>query len=295
MTVSSVPDCTGVHAVDTHLLGLPELMSAYLLEGDGDLAVVDPGAAPAAERILTAVADLGYDVDDVTHLLPTHVHLDHAGATGALAAACPDATVVVHDRGERYLTDRAALDRLVESAREAMGAVADGYGNPDLVPPERCRTVDGGETLTVGGRALDVVDAPGHAPHQYCLHDDRDDVLFAADAAGMWVAGGLYPSTPPPDFDLDASVATVERLRETDPAVLCYAHFGARTDAAAALDAYRDLLPDWIDAVRAAGAPDADREVVVGRLDDRWSGPTLERDLAGVVRYLRDDLASQGR
>ncbi len=287
MSASPVPGCTGVHAVDTELLGLPELMSAYLVEGDGALAVVDGGAAPAADRIMAAIDDLGYDPEDVTHLCPTHVHLDHAGATGALAAACPDATVVVHERGRRYLTERAALDRLIESARAAMGPVADGYGDPELVPAERCRAVSGGERVRVGDRALDVIDAPGHAPHQYCLHDDRDGALFAADAAGMWVAGDLYPSTPPPDFDLDAAVATVEGLLGADPDVLCYGHFGARTDAPAALRAYRALLPEWVEAVRDAGAPAAPSEAVLERLDDRWSGPTLERDLAGVVRYLR--------
>jgi len=288
MTVSEVPACTGVHAVDTELLGLPGLMSAYLVAGDDGVAVVDPGAAPAAERILDGLAARGYDSEDVTHLLPTHVHLDHAGATGALAEACPDATVVVHERGRRYLTERAALDRLVESAREAMGDVADGYGDPDLVPAERCRSVGGGERVEVGGRTLRVVDAPGHAPHQYCLRDDGDGALFAADAAGMWIADELYPTTPPPDFDLEASVETVDRLLDTDPEVLCYGHFGARTDAATALREYRDLLPAWVDAVRTATAPDRDRSETLAALGGRWQGPTVERDLAGAIAYLRE-------
>jgi glyoxylase-like metal-dependent hydrolase (beta-lactamase superfamily II) len=282
MSVASVPDAAGLHAVDTELLGLPGLMSAYLLEGPDGVAVVDPGAAPAADRVLDALASLGYDPGDVTHLLPTHVHLDHAGATGALAAACPDAAVVVHERGLASLIERAALDRLIEGARAAMGAVAEGYGDPELVPAGRCRTVTGGETVAAAGRELSVVDAPGHAPHQYCLLDRRSEALLAADAAGMFVAGELHPSTPPPDFDLADSLATVERLLETDPSVLCYAHFGARTDAVAALSAYRDLLPAWVEAAEAALAAAGDADRAVDHLDERWNGPTVERDLAGV-------------
>jgi glyoxylase-like metal-dependent hydrolase (beta-lactamase superfamily II) len=286
MEPEPVAGAAGLHAVDTELLGLPELMSAYLLEGPDGVAVVDPGAAPAADRVLAAVDALGYDPADVTHLLPTHVHLDHAGATGALAAACPEATVAVHERGLPYLTERAALDRLVESARAAMGAVADGYGDPELVPADRCRTVGGGETVDVAGRALSVVDAPGHAPHQYCLLDDRSGALLAADAAGMFVAGELYPTTPPPDFDLDASLATVDRLLEADPELLCYAHFGARNDAVAALEAYRDLLPAWVAAAREALAAADEPPGAADHLDPRWHGPTVERDLAGVAASL---------
>jgi len=282
MSVESVPAAEGCHAVDTELLGLPGLMSAYLLEGPAGVAVVDPGAAPAADRVLDAVASLGYGPADVTHLLPTHVHLDHAGATGALADACPAATVVVHEVGLPYITERDALDRLIDGARAAMGAVADGYGDPELVPAERCRTVSGGETVTAAGRELSVVDAPGHAPHQYCLLDHQTAALLAADAAGMYVAGELYPSTPPPDFDLADSLATVDRLVAADPSVLCYAHFGARSDAVAALSAYRDLLPAWVKAAEAALTASDDLGGAVERLDARWNGPTVERDLAGV-------------
>ena len=287
MSLSPVPDCEGVHAVDTELLGLPELMSAYLIEGPAGVAVVDPGAAPAADRVLDALDDLGYGPADVTHLLPTHVHLDHAGATGDLAAACPEATVVVHERGLASLTDADALARLIESAREAMGEVAVGYGDPELVSRDRCLAVDGGESLSVAGRTLHVLDAPGHAPHQYCLLDERDGVLFAADAAGMWVAGELYPSTPPPDFDLEASLSTLDRLFDADPSILCYGHFGARTDATAALETYRDLLPEWVDAVAAAATEDRTPAAIVADLDGRWHGPTVERDVVGVRAALR--------
>lgn len=278
--------CSGVHVVDTQLLGLPGVMSAYVVDAERP-AVVDPGAPASVEPLLDGLAALGVEPGDVAEILVTHVHLDHAGATGALARACGNATVRVHERGHPFLTDADRLGRLVESARRAMGDVADQYGEPDPVPADRCEPLADGDRVDLGDRHLDVVYAPGHAPHQVCLLDSRDRALFAADAAGMYLAGELYATTPAPDFDLEASLATLDRLLDVDPSVLAYAHFGARTDATAALDAYRELLPAWVEAVEAAAAEHGpDREAVTEALRGDWPSPTLERDVAGVLGWV---------
>jgi glyoxylase-like metal-dependent hydrolase (beta-lactamase superfamily II) len=286
MTVEQASGLDGVHVVDTHLFGTPGVMSAYLVESDAGVAVVDPGAATGVEHVRDAVASLGYAPVEVTHVVPTHVHLDHAGGAGALAGAFPDATVAVHERGARYLTDPERLERLVASARDALGPVADAYGEAEPVPADRCRELADGDVVDLGGRTLEAVDAPGHAPHQAALVDDATGAVFAGDAAGMWLFGECYPTTPPPDFDLDASLATVDRLAARDPSAVCYGHFGVREDAAAALATVRELLPDWVAAVQDVAAAHDDPDAMVQALDARWQSPTVERDLAGVLRTL---------
>lgn len=272
--------------VDTQLFDLPGAMSAYVVDAKRP-AIVDTGAAPAVDTILDALAALGIAPEDIEFVVPTHVHLDHAGAAGGLARACEDATVLVHERGRQFLVDRDRLDHLLESARRALGPMAEGYGEPELVPADRCEPIAGGDTIDLGDRTLAVIDAPGHAPHQAALQDDRDDVLFAADAAGMALFGDIYPSTPPPNFDLEQSLDTVDRLRDREPDVVCYGHFGARTDADQALAAFREVLPEWVDAVaEAADEHGTDPDAVAEALSPDWPMPTIDRDVAGVLKYL---------
>ena len=289
MDSHTLPDVT---VVDTELLGTPGAHSAFLLEAP-DPVLVDAGAAPAADVVEAALHDRGVDGQDLAAIVPTHVHLDHAGAVGDLAARFPDATVYVHERGLRYLTDPDRLERLAASARRAVGdEIADQYGSPVVVDDDRAVAISDGDTIPAGDRGLDVVHAPGHAPHQVALADPTSGALFVGDAAGMSYGGALLPTTPAPDFDLDASLDTIDRLRERDPTALCYGHFGVREDAIDALDAYADLLPEWVAAVEdALAAPEvSDRADLVSRLREDWASPTLERDVHGVVHALDADV-----
>lgn len=292
MSADTPPDVT---VVDTELLGLPGVQSAYLVEADAPV-LVDAGAAPAADVVERTLHEHGVGAEDLAGIVPTHVHLDHAGAVGELASRFPEATVYVHERGRPSLTEPDRLERLIESARAAVGdAIADQYGTPTVVPKERAVALTDGDVVPCGDRDLAVVHAPGHAPHQVALHDPESGALFTGDAAGMFLGGELLPTTPAPDFDLEQSLETIDRLRDRDPAVLCYGHFGTRDDADTALDAYATLLPEWVEAVEAAVADangDGDRARhadVVARLREHWASPTLERDVTGVIHAMNDD------
>ncbi|MFC6954164.1 MBL fold metallo-hydrolase [Halorubellus litoreus] len=280
-----------VTVVDTELLGTPGAHSAFLLEAPAPV-LVDAGAAPAADVVEAALHDRGVGAHDLAAIVPTHVHLDHAGAVGDLAARFPDATVYVHERGLPYLTDPDRLERLAASARRAVGdEIADQYGSPVVVDDDRTVALTDGDTIPAGDRDLDVVHAPGHAPHQVALSDPESGALFVGDAAGMHYGGALLPTTPAPDFDLDESLDTIARLRDREPSALCYGHFGVREDATDALDAYAELLPEWVAAVEAALASNesADRAELVSALREDWASPTLERDVQGVVHALDAD------
>jgi glyoxylase-like metal-dependent hydrolase (beta-lactamase superfamily II) len=284
MTVShAVGD---VHAVDPALLGTPGALTLYVIDAP-EPTIVDTGSANSPPRIYDALAGIGIERDEVRHVLVTHVHLDHAGGAGHLAEALPNARFYLHDAGVEYLTDATALSRLKRSVDRAMG-VEDAYGDPELIPERRVRGITGGERIDVGDRELELVDAPGHAPHHYAAYDPATEGLFSIDAAGMYFAGEMRPTTPPPGFDLEANLETVQRLRTIEPAINFYGHVGpGGDDAVAELDRYEAMLPEWVDVV--AGLRDQvgeDPGAIVEALDARWHSPTVQRDVSGVLQYL---------
>lgn len=281
-----VPGCPDTYTVDNMLHGQPTALSSYVIDG-AEPVLVDCGGANTVDRIHAAMDALDIAPTAVRAILVTHVHLDHAGGAGDLARACPNAEVWLHERGVPYLTDSDRLARLKRSTDDAVGT-EDAYGDPDVVPTDRVVPVSGGETLDLADRTLAFADAPGHAPHHFAAYDRRSGALFSLDAAGMYYEGAVLPTTPPPSFDLEANLATVERLREFDPAVNCYGHFGPGERGAAVeeLDRYAEVLPEYVDLIADLRADHDGVGEVLGALGDRWQTPTAYRDVAGVLRYL---------
>ena len=151
--------------------------------------------------LLAALDELGVAADDLAGVAVTHIHLDHAGGVGDVAAAFPQATVYVHERGARHLVDPT---RLVDSAAQVYGDLLDSlYGRLTPTPSERVQVLADGDELVVStNRTLTTVDSPGHAKHHLALHDSESGLLFAGDAVGVRLpdVGVLRPATPPPDF-----------------------------------------------------------------------------------------------
>jgi len=277
-----VAGAPGVHLVDNELFGMEGALSTYVVDADRP-AVLDAGGANTVDRILAAMDALDVAREDLAYVLVTHLHLDHAGGAGHLAEGCPNAEVVVHERGVEYLTDRDELDHLMESVSRAAGT-EDPYGEPKLVPSDRVRAVSGGETLDLGDRDLDVYDAPGHAPHHYVCFDEGDGTLYAADAVGEHYRDRAIPSTPPPSFDLEANLETVERLRPLDPDRVLYGHFGVGRGGGRLLDQYAEELPEWVEQIAAGRERHGnDAAAIAEELPERWDTPTLERDVGGVL------------
>ncbi|MES3516404.1 MAG: MBL fold metallo-hydrolase [Natronomonas sp.] len=278
----------GIYPVDVPMFGMSEVTSPYVVDA-AEPAIIDTGPAHADEKILSALADVGIDRTEVSYIVPTHAHLDHAGSAGYLADACENATVVCHERAVEYLTDESKLERLTKSVERAIG-MPEPYGDPTLVDRERCRVVSGGERLGLGDRTLELIDAPGHAPHQLCLADLSTGGLFTADAAGMnFPETGLRPTTPPPNFDLEDALATIDRLLGYEPDRLLYAHFGPgeRGAGVAELESYREMLPTYVERIRdARDRHGADVSAITADLQPEWSHWSLSTDVAGVLRYL---------
>lgn len=288
MSLDSVPGCPDIFSVDTEMFGMRQVNSPYILDTP-EPAVVDTGTAEASETILGGLSELGIDRDAVSYIVPTHAHLDHAGSAGYLADACPNATVLCHERGIEYLTDETKLRQLTESVERAIGMETP-YGEPTVIDPNRCRAVSGGERLDLGDRSLELIDAPGHAPHQCCLYDTDSEALFGADAAGMNFPDGDHrPTTPPPNFDLEAALDTIDRLLTYEPTTVLYAHFGPGEQGAASeeLGRYREMLPAYVDRIAELQAEHGDDvEAIAATMNDEWGHWSLTTDIAGVLRYL---------
>ena len=286
-------DSTDLHYVDTEMYDTPEYGSIYILAADRP-ALIDTGIGRHADVIVEAMAEVGVAPEDLEYIIPTHVHLDHAGGAGYLVEACPNADVYVQEVGARHLVDP---ERLWEGTKRAVGDEIVHYGEPRPVPEDRVVPISGGDTLDLGDHTLEVYDAPGHAPHQAIFYDPTMDGVFTADAAGVRppAADGVLPTSPPSNFDFEQCLADVETLREIDPSALYFGHFGdwPRDDL---LADYEVVLTEWVEAIEAARAELGDDDAVVerfagqGKDGQRWSvrGGTgeTEMNVRGVLRYL---------
>ncbi|MGM0605884.1 MAG: MBL fold metallo-hydrolase [Halobacteriota archaeon] len=256
-----VPGCTDLYYHDTGMYDVDEYGSVYVFDTDRP-AVIDTGIGTNVESLFESLSSLDIGRSDLEYVLPTHIHLDHAGGAGYLAAEYPNATVLTHEIGVPHLVDP---DRLVAGTKAAVEDQWEFYVDPKPVPQARIDGVTDGDTIDLGDRTLTVHHAPGHAPHQVVFADDGDDVVFTADAGGIWVPSRneLRVTSPPSQFDLDQCLADVSMIQSIDPDTLCFGHFGPREYDAELLDGYKRTLVEWIEAVRSKREELDDDEAVI--------------------------------
>lgn len=231
--------------LDTNWVGRPHSIAAALLESNGHHAIIDPGPASTFSTLSDRLASCGLSVRDLDAILLTHIHLDHAGASGSLVRENPRLRVYVHKQGAPHLIDPTKL--LASAARLWPDTLQQLFGDTLPVPPENIQILEGGETLTLGSRKLDVVYTPGHASHHVSYFDDSEGLAFVGDTTGIRVDNGPYilPATPPPDIDLtiwDASLAAILARR---PSRLFLTHFGYAENPGAHIIEFRDRLRRW--------------------------------------------------
>jgi glyoxylase-like metal-dependent hydrolase (beta-lactamase superfamily II) len=259
-----VPHSTDLYYVDIGAYGIPEYGTVYVIDAEQP-AVVDTGLARNREYVYDLLDHL--DIEPA-YLLPTHVHLDHAGGTGHLAERYPDAQVLTHERGVEHLVDPS---RLVAGTKAAVEDQWKYYDEPLPVPEDRIDGLTDGDEIDLGDRTLTTHHAPGHAPHHVVFRDDGDDVVFTADATGIFVpeTGAVRPTSPPAQFHLEKCLADADAIAELDPETLCYGHFGPRSYREGLMDEYKRTLVEWVEAVRAKRADlGGDQEVIQYFMDN---------------------------
>jgi glyoxylase-like metal-dependent hydrolase (beta-lactamase superfamily II) len=228
-----------------HGWGGPGFIASYLVADGDDLALVEAGPASTLEALLAGVRAAGHDPARLTHLLLTHVHLDHAAGAGQLARLAPQARIYVHGLGAPHLEDPSRL--LASAARLYGDRVDEMWGTMLPVPRDRIRVPADGEAIRVGGRTLVALHTPGHAIHHLAFHDPDARLVFTGDVAGIRLDGAPHvrPPTPPPDLDTPRWLESIGRLRALRPETLLLTHFGAVADPGWHLDDLAARLSDW--------------------------------------------------
>jgi glyoxylase-like metal-dependent hydrolase (beta-lactamase superfamily II) len=225
----------GVLAIDSGLVR-DEMAACYLLEAGNQVAVIETGGHHSALRILEVLQKRGWKRSEVSHVIVTHVHLDHAGGAGKLLQELPNASLVVHPYGARHMIDPAKLEA---GTRVVFGDAAfdEMYGSLIPIAEERVIIKQEGDELLVGGRRLRFIDTPGHARHHFCVWDEQTRGWFSGDTFGLSyrdldTARGpmVFPITTPIQFDPPALRASVQRLMQAEPACMYMTHFGRVTD-----------------------------------------------------------------
>jgi glyoxylase-like metal-dependent hydrolase (beta-lactamase superfamily II) len=233
----------GIVCIDT-AQHRPRMAACYLIGGDGHYAFVESGTSLSVPLLLDTLDGLGVPRKAVDYVMPTHVHLDHAGGAGALMRELPNAQLVIHPRGARHMIDPSVL---IAGATAVYGEsmMRATYGEILPVPKERVLVADVAPDrdfdLQLGGRTLKFIDAPGHARHHYAIWDAASRGWFSGDVFGLSYrefdhAGRNYlmPTTSPVQFDPVAWPLTLDRMLTVQPAHVYLTHY-SRIDAVAAL------------------------------------------------------------
>jgi glyoxylase-like metal-dependent hydrolase (beta-lactamase superfamily II) len=258
-----------VFQIDTRMAGYDGITAGYLIRSDRP-CLVETGTAPSAPVVREALAGLGIGPADLATVVVTHIHLDHAGGAGDIAAMFPAADIVVHYRGARHLADPS---RLMAGARAVYGAALERFfGVLAPVPAERIIALEDTGTVDLGGgRRLDSYYSPGHAKHHVGLVDSDSGDLYVGDAAGVYLpeTGDLRPATPPPDFDLETALASIRKFAALQPSRLMFSHYGPVTPVAETLERSAEEIRVWVEETRAARNAGLDLDHAIAMVRDR--------------------------
>ncbi len=264
----------------------PGLAACYLIESQGEAAFIDTGTSHTVPRLMAVLAEKGIAPEQVKYVIPTHVHLDHAGGTGALMQRLPNASMVVHPYGARHMIDPA---KLAAGATAVYGEEAFRNSFGELIPVDETRTIEApdGLRLRLGSRELLCIDTPGHARHHICVYDDQSRGLFTGDTFGLSyrefdTGRGPYiiATSTPIQFDPQAWHQTLDRLMALTPEVIYLTHYGAVREPARLVTLLRQSLDRFTEIALGADAPAGQAR--------------REQMRAGLRAWLQQSLAEHG-
>ena len=242
----------GICCIDT-LLQRPGLASCYLIEHGGMAGFIDTGTSNSIPILLEVLRRKRIAHADVAYVMPTHVHLDHAGGAGGLMQHFPQATLLAHPRAARHMIDPRKLE---QGSLEVYGetAFASMFGSVLPVDANRVQEIDDGFELDFNGRKLVFLDTPGHARHHYCVFDELTRGLFTGDTFGVSYpelnqgrARFIFPPTTPVQFDPETWLATLDRLMLLKPERIFVTHYGVHENLAPLLKLLKRTIRDYVE------------------------------------------------
>ena len=265
-----------IFLIDTEMYSIPGFTASYVL-GEKKLALIESGPATSATTVVEGMRQLGFNPKDVDYIIVTHIHLDHAGGAGTLLSDMPNAQVLVHEVGARHLIDPSRMMASVRQVQGEKGIERDGAMVP--IPAEQVRAVKDGEIIELSEEQhLQIIYTPGHAKHHICILDSKNKGLFTGDITTFVPEEELIlPTTPPPDFDLDMLVDTIEKLMAMDIEMLLFSHFGVTRNVERVLGGAIQKLKSWGDIVREAAE--------IGNLDE--AAAQLRADASQVLAPMK--------
>ncbi|HZG72930.1 MAG TPA: MBL fold metallo-hydrolase [Chondromyces sp.] len=243
----------GISLIDLMDLGEERRTGTYVIEAE-ELTIIETSASPSIPYLIEGLREVGYQPEDIKHIIVTHIHLDHAGGAGLLLESCPNANVYVHPKGKRHLADPS---RLIKGAKAVYGEQFDDLFNPILPIPEgRLVEKADGETLEIGeNRILTFLDTPGHANHHFSIYDPASKGIFTGDTIGvsypqlMDEGIELYlPSTSPNQFNPEAMLESAKRIEELGIERIYFGHYGMSPHPDEVLKQLRYWLPKYVEA-----------------------------------------------
>ena len=222
----------GISVIDSEYYS-KDFAAIYLLKQKNKVIIIETGTNYSVPHVKEALSQVGFSFSDVSYVIPTHVHLDHAGGAGLLMMQCQNAALVVHPRGARHLIDPS---KLVAGAKAVYGEnkFKEYYGEIFPIDANRVIQADDNFILDFDGRELRFIDTPGHARHHFCIWDKATKSMFTGDTFGISYRDldhqdELYilPSTSPVQFDPEALIQSINRIMEFKPERVCLTHFSA--------------------------------------------------------------------
>jgi glyoxylase-like metal-dependent hydrolase (beta-lactamase superfamily II) len=258
----------GVHLIDAQYRrrGLAAL---YLVIEGNQAAFIDTGTARSLPGALDVLKTLGIPVESVAYVIPTHVHLDHAGGAGAMIQAFPNARLVVHPRGARHLVDPG---KLIAGVTQVYGPeeTARSFGTIVPIPVERVIEAPDLFSLNLGGRELVFLDTPGHARHHFCIWDKQSGSMFTGDTFGLSYrefdtdkGAFIFPTTTPVQFEPDALHASIDRIRDHHPRQVLLTHYGRVTEIERLARDLHELIDAFVDMAVKANNAGGDRHTLL--------------------------------
>ncbi|MEF8874113.1 MAG: MBL fold metallo-hydrolase [Candidatus Thermoplasmatota archaeon] len=271
-----------IYQVGEDRYGLSE-GSCFLIDSEKKV-LIESGNSLSVNTIVDDLSEIG--IQHLDYMMLTHIHMDHAGGAGFLLDRYPDAEVVVHGSGSEHLVDPTTLKKSVE---KITGEAFKYFGDIKPIPEEKIVPVSGGERFDLGkGHSIRVIYTPGHAPHHTCYYETKTRSLAVGDVAGRYYhdADNFFPTTPPPNFDLEKNRESLSELEELELDLLLYSHIGWTDRPYEKLSRYKVELEEWVDEIERTYTEREDKKETIREIRKKY-GPVLNESGDGAEERIQ--------
>ncbi|WP_270182178.1 MBL fold metallo-hydrolase [Alkalihalobacillus sp. CinArs1] len=291
-----------LYLVDLNDLNLEKRTGSYIL-AEEEITIIETSASPSIPHLLNGLEELNIDLKKVRNIIVTHIHLDHAGGTGLFLEKCPNARVIVHQKGYRHLENPS---RLIQGAKAVYGEKFDELFDPIIpIPSDRLLTMEDGEKLSIGeDRVLTFIDTPGHAKHHFSILDSKTNGVFVGDTIGVYYPLSdveLYlPSTSPNQFNPHDMLDSLEKIMAFNPDAIYFGHYGKSDAPEHVTEQLTYWLPEFIRSAETIvndvneGAPEYVSKLIADDLFTKVQTTLSNQGIATdhhIYRYIELDLS----